>query len=277
MTFIGREDTPFSEYCNTERGIHHLMHPECNSQMANTPDIRRARLRQFRDERCDGVDAELARRIGRSPSQVADMLVGRKSFGERIARDIEAELQLPDKWLDQAPPADFDAPQAISEDRGKYDLDFKLDAGVGESRLDEATGVKGYPIPVISSVQAGRWEEAFDPYAPGAALRWEHDTELPPKDAFLLEVDGDSMEDPAGEDSFPHGSLILIDPHRRPKFGDYVVVRNNDWDTATFKQYGIDMGQKVLKPLNPRWPVRPIPPGTVMVGVVTKKIIVKRY
>ena len=61
---------------------------------------RRTKLRTFLDSRLGGVEAELARRIKRSPSQTSDMLAGRKSFGEKVARDIERLLELEPGWLD---------------------------------------------------------------------------------------------------------------------------------------------------------------------------------
>lgn len=132
-------------------------------------------------------------------------------------------------------------------------------------------------VPVISWVAAGAWDEANDPYAPGAASRWQELDEPVNDKAFALEVRGDSMENPGGRAHFPEGCLIVIDPTRKPKSGDFVVVRNNDWDEATFKQYVVDGGVKLLKPLNAQYPTMQIKPGTVMVGVVAMKIEKQRF
>jgi hypothetical protein len=66
---------------------------------------RRQRLRQLSDDWFGGNDSALARAIGRTQSQISDMLLGRKSFGEKIARSIEDALSgppyhLPSGWLD---------------------------------------------------------------------------------------------------------------------------------------------------------------------------------
>lgn len=45
--------------------------------------------------------SELARKVGRSPQQISGMLTGQKSFGTRIARDIEKILGLPYGSLDE--------------------------------------------------------------------------------------------------------------------------------------------------------------------------------
>lgn len=50
-----------------------------------------------------GSWAELARRINKRPSQISDMVRGKKSFGDRVARDIELKLGLPRLALDDPP------------------------------------------------------------------------------------------------------------------------------------------------------------------------------
>lgn len=63
-------------------------------------DHRLQRLLHYLSTECGDNRNELARRIGRSPSQTNDMLNGRKSFGEKIARSIEDRLGKPHGWLD---------------------------------------------------------------------------------------------------------------------------------------------------------------------------------
>jgi hypothetical protein len=45
---------------------------------------------------------EMRERTGRSASFCSDLLNGRKSFGEKLARDMEEELKLPRGWFDQS-------------------------------------------------------------------------------------------------------------------------------------------------------------------------------
>lgn len=86
--------------CNTKQGIHHSV-PHCFNVRMDLPDIRRQNLRSYLRERCKGNAADLARRINRSPSHVHDVLVGKKSFGEKFARSIEPLMGAPKMWLDQ--------------------------------------------------------------------------------------------------------------------------------------------------------------------------------
>lgn len=79
----------------------------CNSLMNTIADVRRANLR-FLIER-DGLSS-VARRAGKPDRQLNDMVAGRKSFGEKVARAIESSLDpsLKPGWLDQ-PIYDADA------------------------------------------------------------------------------------------------------------------------------------------------------------------------
>lgn len=63
-------------------------------------DLRRKNLRDYLQVDCENNAAELARRIKRSPSQVNDLLAGRKSFGEKFARIIEPLIGKSPGWLD---------------------------------------------------------------------------------------------------------------------------------------------------------------------------------
>jgi hypothetical protein len=63
-------------------------------------EIRRKRLQAYLDQKLGGVEAELARRIKRSPSQTSDMLAGRKAFGAKMARYVEKQLGMERYHLD---------------------------------------------------------------------------------------------------------------------------------------------------------------------------------
>jgi phage repressor protein C with HTH and peptisase S24 domain len=67
---------------------------------------RRERLRQFIDDRYAGNVSRFAAFVGKHQSQIADMLIGRKSFGERIARSLEESLGIPAGYLDRASDTD---------------------------------------------------------------------------------------------------------------------------------------------------------------------------
>lgn len=60
--------------------------------------IRIARLKKLAGER---GPVEFGQFIGRKTNQTSDLLAGRASFGEKVARAIEEYAGLPEGWLDQ--------------------------------------------------------------------------------------------------------------------------------------------------------------------------------
>lgn len=202
--------------------------------------------------------------------QAISALIQRDSERSRFAPEIANALGVHLLWLVNGEGPKFSHAKLIVR---RPEMLYSLDEDEGPPNTAEPTVELqkldvASRIPLISWVAAGAWNEAFDPYAPGAASEWiavpgEHSA-----DAVALRVRGDSMEP-----RFPDGCVIIVEPHRQPKSGQFVVVRNNDWNEATFKQYVVDGGVKLLKPLNSRYPVQQIGPGTVLVGVIVRKFI----
>lgn len=90
--------TPFGEFTEWCFGVQ-------TSPMKNVEQaaIRRANLRRYVDEKLDGNVSELNRRYREGkgvPSYFNDLLAGRKSFGEKVARAIEKALDLAAGQLD---------------------------------------------------------------------------------------------------------------------------------------------------------------------------------
>jgi SOS-response transcriptional repressor LexA len=126
----------------------------------------------------------------------------------------------------------------------------------------------GGTVPLISSTQAGDYVEVIDNLQPGQGERIP--VTVPVKHyTFALRVEGDSMEP-----EFMDGVVIVVEPEMEAQSGDYVVVRTAE-NTTTFKQLVRDGGELFLKPLNPRYPIRPFPEHAVICGVVREQV--KRY
>jgi SOS-response transcriptional repressor LexA len=130
------------------------------------------------------------------------------------------------------------------------------------------TVLNGRRLPVISNVQAGMWTGIADNFHPGDAEDWVTPEEPMSRRAFALRVSGDSMLNPAGLPTFPEGIIIMVEPDLEAKAGDFVVVRCNGDEEATFKKLTRESGAFLLTPLNPRYPVVPLPPDAVICGVV---------
>lgn len=169
---------------------------------------------------------------------------GKASFGEKAARRLE---------------------QAYGMD------EFYLDS-------DNASNVENFhpvtlskiQIPLISWVRAGSFSEINDSFQPGDADDWivaEHTK--PSKHSFALKVEGDSMTSTSTPVSFPDGCILIVDPHRAPKAGDYVVAKDTLNQRATFKQLTTDGASWYLKPLNHTYPTKEIDdPSLRVIGVV---------
>lgn len=137
-----------------------------------------------------------------------------------------------------------------------------LVGGSDEGKMDNISPVDIVkPIPLISWVKAGQWNEAIDMYQPGYAEEWEKTTENVGDRAFALRVEGDSMEP-----DFPAGFILIVDPDVEPNPGDFVIAKVGDH--ATFKQFMQDAGHFYLKPLNARYPTLKFTEETSIAGVV---------
>lgn len=170
---------------------------------------------------------KFAKRVGKSPQQISDMLRRQKSFGSAVARSIEGALGLPSGFLDA---------EALDE---------------GAVKPPRFTMRR---FPLYSTIHAGNPADNRQPdneeyvYGPSDL----------PDGCFALLVEGNSMTP-----EFFEGQKIFVDPSRAPQPGDFVVARVDDGalEERTLKQYvvtGIDrFGRERfdLRPLNPLYPV----------------------
>lgn len=144
--------------------------------------------------------------ISRSPAQIANMLRGIRPFGDTIKDHIEKTLDLPEGYLDRP---------------------VKKEANVQPLTKAESKTVK---IPLLSTVQAGLPTDNGD-------LSYDEYIEVfgdLPDGCYGLKVKGDSMT-PLIDD----GDIVVVDPNRWPKPGDYIVARSEleNLSEATVKRY----------------------------------------
>lgn len=128
-------------------------------------------------------------------------------------------------------------------------------------------------VPLISWVQAGRFEPDSDPYPAGEGEKLIYTSRKVGPRAYALKIRGDSMENPGSGHTFPDGCTIIVDPDKAADVGSFVVVRFNDTGEATFKQLVEDAGRRFLKPLNPRYPMIPIGDDAILCGTWVQTII----
>lgn len=124
-------------------------------------------------------------------------------------------------------------------------------------------------MPLISDVQAGSYKEHVDNLHPGDGGLELIPTTVPVnRHTFALRVSGDSMEP-----EFKEGMILVIEPEMEPNPGDFVVAKNGE-DETTFKQLVKDGGDWYLKPLNERYPIKPLGQAKI-IGVL--RAVEKRY
>lgn len=135
-----------------------------------------------------------------------------------------------------------------------------------EKNVVSGPDVRG-EVPLISWVQAGSWCDVVDNFAPGDGEEMIPTIVPVKRHTYALQVDGDSMTNPNGWPSFPEGMIIIVEPDFDHQAGDFVVVKNGS-NEATFKQLIRDGADWLLKPLNPRYPIKPLPTDATICGVV---------
>ena len=203
--------------------------------------IRIQRLKLFAAQKSLFGPVVLGVAIGKSTSQASDLLSGKASFGEKVARSIEEFANLPMNWLDM----------------------------IDEGRTIEAGPVLRGRVPILSTVQAGMYKEQID-----NKQSWDSDVEMVStsvpvkKYTFALRVHGDSMEP-----EFTSGMILIVEPEMNPQNGDFVIAKNGHEET-TFKKLVQDGGEWYLKPLNPRYPIKSLGESSI-IGVV--RAVEKRY
>lgn len=203
-------------------------------------------------KKCGG-DAELGRLIGhQSGAQIGHMLKGRRPVTEKTVKKIET-LRGFEGWFDQQP------------------SDHKALTTPAQNNIELGPDAYG-SYPLISEVQAGNWTELQDNFAPGDAEEWLPSTKNLGPNGYMLRVKGDSMTNPGSRLSFPDGTILHVKPGCTPTPGQFVIVRREHTQEATFKKYVVIENEPYLEAINPDWPKEkkylPLRPGDEWCGVV---------
>lgn len=198
-----------------------------------------------RRESLDITQAELAENVGTSQQSIEQLENG-KTKRPRYLPELAKELGVTVDWL-------------LS--------------GTEQSNVTYAGPYTPSPkYPLISSVRAGAWNDADEPYTLEQIDEWyESDVKIQGR-AFWLRVDGDSMTSPTGL-SIPEDTLVLFDTGREAVNGSLVAAKLTDTNEATFKKLIIDGGQRYLKGLNPAWPMREINGNCKIIAVAVQTMM----
>lgn len=166
--------------------------------------------------------AQFAEKISTNNSQVSQYFSGKKIIGDSVAERIEQYFSLPRYWLDK-------------------------------DRSGSVIAKVVRHAPILSWVRAGLFYDTGELQYDETEPVYDEDY---PEGIYWLTVKGDSMEP-----RFHEGDLILVDPSRTAKAGDYVIAIRLDADGSyenalTFKKYREGFDEKMgrdysqLVPLN---------------------------
>jgi SOS-response transcriptional repressor LexA len=244
--------------------------------------VRTANLRLAIRVRFDGNRARFATVIGRSPTYVHRLLLPpddkhAKNLGEALARQIESKVGLPARWLDD-PHQTLDDISAAGVQSLRETFASELSspgvANVAPASLEPPPSARTVPLlpwraPILSAHALPRTlsPPASAPPLPRVAVGADV-TER----AFALRVRGDSMAP-----DFPDGCIIVVDPGRPHRSGDYVVATKPGWNEPTFKRYVLDAGVAYLKSINPAYRQVEIDGATEIVGVVVEMRLTRTF
>jgi len=223
-----------------------------------TPSEKRiAILRMLVDQELS--TAAFARKHDLDATYLRQLLSGHRSFGEKAAAKMGETIAHNARLFDMDP----EDPKVIVSlvDTKKAGQALASITRLYESQ-DLAPAHQGINrVPLIASTQAGGWREIVDNSHHHGVEEWVETTVPVRAHTYALRVDGDSMTP-----TFPPGSVIIVEPELEARPGDFVVVRLNG--DSTFKQLTQDAGVLYLRPLNDRYPIRPMPDGSEICGVV---------
>lgn len=218
--------------------------------LIDDPDsiIRKHHLRFLVAEKYDSRLADISRITGRQSGYFSRLLSLTNKydlkFGRKLASDFEAKLGLPPGWFETINPDDPDnrptemTLEPLSTDKAREEF----------NNVIKQDHIEVNVVPVISSVQAGNWSEAYDPYPPGDGDTWLPCPVPTGPHSFALKVTGVSMQP-----DFMDGELVFVDPDRAAENGDFVVAKLTDSNEVTLKKYIREDGQNLLMATNPEW------------------------
>lgn len=232
--------------------------------MKEIADIRRENLTKLRAkfrtldefaEACGVSSPQLSQWINGSLESKTGRPRGMKS---ESCRKIEEKIGMPRNWLDT--------------DHSSEKLTGHADAEFDKSSNIRPVTLSNDLVPLISWVAAGMLSDIVDFHHPGQADDWITPAySKPSKHTFALRVEGDSMSGGTNGINFPDGCLIIVDPDRSPKSGDFVVAKDTLTQKATFKKLTTDGASWFLKPINPAYPTKEIDdPALRVIGVVVE-------
>jgi SOS-response transcriptional repressor LexA len=227
-----------------------------------------ARLLILRE--CGGELIRFAERLNKSQPQTSAFAGENptKGIGPKISRQIDDAFSRNRGWLDLPHYTEW-------REAGLWKADVvQLEKGVREPRVQYLTRTSNTHQVAIRHIPVISWSAASQLCEGKEALQMEDIEEWlfiaaskAGTRSYALRVKGDAMINPHPGPSYPQGTLIAVDVDRRLDVGSRVIVKRRG-EEPTFKVYTEDGGQRLLKPLNPRYAIETMGEDHHICGVV---------
>lgn len=181
-------------------------------------------------------------------------LLGGEVFKQQSYAAIESGKTKHSKYLAQIARVLGLPPQAVDPSAKGPSLVMETTIAYGEKAtvMDNV----GRKLPVVGSIAAGVWCEAIDEFQPGDAEEWIDSPGPVGPNAFVLKIEGISMQDPTGPVSFDPDDRVVIDPSIEACPGNFVAAKLTDSNRVTFKRLRQEEGEWILEAINPNWSPR---------------------
>lgn len=131
--------------------------------------------------------------------------------------------------------------------------------GTGESRK----GIN--PLPVLSIEQVNQWPHLHASLHKEGWQNWITTNASVSGEAYALSMPGDAMAP-----IFPEGTLLVVEPARKPRANDYVLAQYDGHDVATLRQYIVEDDQGTLKAVSPEFQAIHADKNYQVLGVVVQ-------
>lgn len=177
--------------------------------------LRRLNLQKLIDKKFDSKPARLSKSIGRTPTFYYDLLAGNKSFGEKLARQLESALDYEPYWLDT--------------DHSDFSQGNKLIVTNRYIRKNV----------ILCSDYCKRPSKIE--FNATAYIVIDRDIEVSER-CFLIEVNRDYFK------NIPVGTMLLIDPDEVPEKND-VIILSYEHEAPTLVRYLPGFGGIQVEPL----------------------------
>lgn len=199
------------------------------------------------------TQAELGKLAGVGQSAIGNIETGLRGFGASII-GIANACKVNAQWLATGD-GEMDAPEILTPN-------VKMS---GISLIE----ISATMVPLISSKRAISWG-LIGSYQPDKQEKFPVREVVVSEKAFALRVEGDSMTN-EGSPNFPEGTVLIVDPERQPKAGDFVIAKNEERQEALFKRLVTDGYAWQLKSLNRDYrPIEIDDPKSIVIGVVVE-------